>query len=86
MTNPDLTLFIAEAPSIKMCLKFCQLSSLASEKNFTRALTSAAVVVADSVLTNKNFLFIFLCFSYWAKAVKWLSEALSVDWSSEMLA
>ena len=43
-----------------MCLKFCQLSSLASKKEFTRALTSAAFVVIDSVLLNKNSFFIFL--------------------------
>ena len=48
----------------------------------TRTLTLAAVVVADSVLLNKNSSFIYLFFSYRAMAIKWLSKALSVDSSS----
>ena len=60
MTNPDLTPIITGAPSVIMCLKFCQLSLLASKIESTRALASAAVVVADSVLLNKNSFFIFL--------------------------
>ena len=52
------------------------MSLLASKKKeYTRALTSAAVVVADSVLLNKNSYFIFLSFSYRAKAIKWLFES-----------
>ena len=31
LTNPDLTPIIAGAQSVQMCLKFCQLSSLASK-------------------------------------------------------
>ena len=46
------------------------------------ALKFVAVVVADSVLLNKNSSFIFSSFSYRAKAIKWLSKALSVDSSS----
>ena len=79
MINPDLTPIIAGAPSVQLCLKFCQLSSFASEKEFTKALTLATVVVTDSVLLNKNSFFIFLSYSYQAKAIKWLSKALLVD-------
>ena len=60
VTNPDLTPIIARAPSVQMCLKFCQLTLLASKKGSTRALTSAVDVVGDSVLLNKNSSFIFL--------------------------
>ena len=80
--NPDMTPIIAGVQSLQMRLKFYQLSLLASKKESTRALTSVAVVVADSVLLNKNSSFIFLFFSYRAKAIKWLSKALSVDSSS----
>ena len=55
-TSPDLTPIIAGTPSVQMCLKLCQLSSFASKKDSTKALTSAVVVVADSVLLNKTFL------------------------------
>ena len=74
VTNPDLTPMNAGALTVQICLKFCQLSSLASKKDSTRVFTSAAVVVADSVLLNKNSSFIFLSFSYRAKAIKWLSK------------
>ena len=110
MKNSDLTPIIAGTLSVQMCLKFCQLSSLDSKKEFTRTLTLAPValasfsscgrvsmtqviqnkkyciVVADSVLLNKNSSFIYLSFSYWVKAIKWLSKALSVGSSSRRLA
>ena len=62
VTNPDLTPIIDGVTSVQMCLKFCLLSSLASKKNLTRALRSAAVVVADYVSLNKNSFFIFLVY------------------------
>ena len=74
VTNPDLTLIILGEPFAQLCLKLCQPSSLASKKASTRAFTSAKVVVADSVLLNKNSYFIFLSFSNWAKAIRWLSK------------
>ena len=52
------------------------------KKNSTKTLTSAAIVVADSVLLNKNSSFIFLSLSHQAKAIKWLSRTLLVDSSS----
>ena len=60
VTNPDLMPIIAGAPAIQMCLKFCQLSWLASKKVSTRVLISAAVLVANSVLQNQNSSCIFL--------------------------
>ena len=52
-----------------MCLKFCQLRSLGSKKESTRALISAALVVAGSVLLNKKSFFIYLSLSYRTKAI-----------------
>ena len=82
VTNPDLTPIMAGAPSVQRCLKFCELSWLASKKESTRALTSAVIVVVDSALLNKNSSCIFLSFSFRVKTIKWLSKALSVDSSS----
>ena len=60
MANPDLTPIIAGAPSIQVCLKFLSAELVGFKKGSTRVLTSAAVVVDDSVLLNKNSFFIFL--------------------------
>ena len=54
VTNPDLTPIIAGAPSVQLCLNFWQLRLLASEKESTRALTSAAVVVADHAVLHQQ--------------------------------
>ena len=79
LPNPGWTPVITAALSLQMSLKFCQFCSLASKKKeSTRAFTSVVVVVADSVLLNKNSSFIFLSFSFRAKAIKWPSKALSV--------
>ena len=58
VTNSDSKPIIAGAPSVEMCFKFCQLSSLALKN------------MADCVLPNKNSSLIFLCFSYRAKTIK----------------
>ena len=49
------------------------------KKETARAVTSAEVIVVDSVLLNRNSSLIFLSFSYRAKAIKWLYEALFED-------
>ena len=56
------------------------------KKESTIVWTSLAVVVAERVLLSKNSFFIILSFSYRAKAIKWLSRAMSADSVSFMLA
>jgi len=84
--NPPLMPIMAGAPSVQICLKFCQLSSCVSKKESTITLMSAAVVVADKVLQKRNSSFIFLFFFYRANAIKWHSRVVSVDSSSCRLA
>ena len=77
---------MAGAPSVQICLKFCQLSSFVSKKESTITLMSAEVIVADIVLQKRNSSFIFLFFSYRANAIKWHSRVVLVDSSSCRLA
>ena len=80
MTNPDLNYFLGTVSIDVFEVLPAELVGL--KKESTRTLTSAPVVVTDSVLQNKNSFFICLFFSYRTKAIKWLSIALLVDSSS----
>jgi len=83
VTKPDLTPIIAGTLSVQVCLKFSQLTSV-SKKESTRALTSAAVVVTDSVLLSNNF--IFLISGEGDQVADQVEKSVSVDLSSWMLA